>query len=59
MKDLTAANQRIAELEEQLAELQRQVEFLTRQLFGKKSAPRRLAGAETDCRQAARRAKQP
>ena len=37
MTDLTAANQRIAELEEKLREVQRQVDFLARQLFGKKS----------------------
>jgi hypothetical protein len=49
-----------AELKEQLAELQRQVSFLMRQAFGRKSEPRRLAGAETDCDEgAARRARQP
>ena len=37
--------------------LRAKVDKLVHRIFGKSSEPRPLAGAETDCRQAARRAK--
>jgi hypothetical protein len=48
------------ELKEKLSHTQRQLDLLVRHVYGKKSEPRRLAGAEIDCDAgAARRAKQP
>ena len=58
---LTSQNEKLraenARLETENKFLRAKVDKLVHRLFGKSSEPRPLAGAETACRQAARRAK--
>ena len=58
---LTSQNEKLRaevfRLETENKLLRAKVDKLVHRIFGKSSEPRPLAGAETDCRQAARRAK--